>query len=81
MPTLTVALPESLADQISRDFSQAKVGTRVNFMHHPGKDTQTQEPMFVCIIPFQKNHTNQVESIINPYRQRYVFTITPSPNI
>lgn len=81
MPTLTVALPESLADQISRDFSQAKVGSKPNFIHHPGKDTQTKEPMFVCVIPFQTVHRNQVDTLIRPYRQRYAFTITPNPTI
>ena len=81
MPTLTVALPESLADQLSRDFSQAKVGSRVNFSYHPAKDTQTKEPMFVCVIPFQKNHTNRVEAIISSYQHRYAFSITPNPNI
>lgn len=81
MPTLTVALPESLADQISRDFSLAKVGSRANFKYHPSKDIQTKEPMFECVIPFQQNHTNQVEAIISPYRQGYAFTITPNPAI
>jgi hypothetical protein len=78
MPTLTVALPESIAVQISQDFSQAKVGSRANFIYHPGKDTQTKEPMFVCVIAFQPHHAHQVESLINPYRQRYAFTITPN---
>ena len=81
MPTLTVTLPESLADRISQDFSQAKVGTKPNFIHHASKNTRTEEPMFVCVIPFQRAHGQKVESIIRQYQERYAFTITPSPNI
>ncbi len=81
MPTLTVTLPESLADRISQDFSQAQVGTRPHFIYHTNKAASQQEPTFTCVIPFQSAHGQQVASIISQYEPQYTCTITPSPNI